>query len=75
MIYLSGLWTGALLIPFCANGFYLPGAAPHDYVKGEKVDLYVNALTPIMMLSSSDDSKLVRHFAPTTFSLIRDPRT
>jgi len=39
------------------SSFYLPGAAPHDYVRGDKVDLYVNALTP--MLSSSVDSKLV----------------
>ena len=44
------------LIP-CIQAFYLPGAAPHSYVEGEKVQLYVNALTP--MLSGSSDAKLV----------------
>ena len=41
-----------------SNAFYLPGTAPHDYVTGEKVQLFVNALTP--MLPSTDDAKLVR---------------
>ncbi|KAG6334661.1 hypothetical protein ID866_4428 [Astraeus odoratus] len=45
-----------LLIQSCANAFYLPGAAPHDYEAGEQVNLFVNALTP--MLSARDDSKL-----------------
>jgi len=48
----------AVLLPLCANAFYLPGAAPHDYTLGEKVNVFVNALTP--MLSGHDDSKLVR---------------
>ncbi|PCH43643.1 Nonaspanin [Wolfiporia cocos MD-104 SS10] len=39
-----------------AHAFYLPGAAPHDYAEGEVVDLYVNALTP--MLGGSDNAKL-----------------
>lgn len=39
------------------HAFYLPGAAPHDYKVAENVDLFVNALTP--MLSGSDDAKLV----------------
>jgi len=54
------LLGGALgvLLPLCANAFYLPGAAPHDYAPGEKVNVFVNALTP--MLSGHDDSKLVR---------------
>jgi hypothetical protein len=30
------------------NAFYPPGAAPHDYASGEKVDLFVNALTPTL---------------------------
>jgi transmembrane 9 superfamily protein 2/4 len=51
--------TLALLLPLCANAFYLPGAAPHDYAAGEQVNLFVNALTP--MLAGHDDSKLVRH--------------
>lgn len=42
-----------------AHAFYLPGAAPHDYHEGEKVDLFVNALTP--MVAGSDNAKLVRH--------------
>ncbi|KIY73067.1 Nonaspanin [Cylindrobasidium torrendii FP15055 ss-10] len=48
----------AALLAFVGNvdAFYLPGAAPHNYVDGEKVDLFVNALTP--MLSAKDDAKL-----------------
>ncbi|KAJ3489286.1 hypothetical protein NLI96_g2208 [Meripilus lineatus] len=38
------------------NAFYLPGAAPHDYKKGEQVKLFVNALTP--MLPGTDNAKL-----------------
>ncbi|PPQ98606.1 hypothetical protein CVT24_003939 [Panaeolus cyanescens] len=38
------------------NAFYLPGAAPRNYVEGEQVDLFVNALTP--MLSGSNGAKL-----------------
>ena len=37
--------------------FYLPGAAPHNYIEGEKVDLFVNALTP--MLSGAKSAKIV----------------
>lgn len=47
----------AVLLPLCANAFYLPGAAPHNYAQGEEVKLFVNALTP--MLSGHQDSKLV----------------
>ena len=47
------------LVP--VHAFYLPGAAPHDYKEGEKVDLFVNALTP--MLPGSDDAKLVSVYA------------
>jgi transmembrane 9 superfamily member 2/4 len=56
----SQVFGGALgvLLPLCANAFYLPGASPHNYAQGEKVNLFVNALTP--MLSGHDDSKLVR---------------
>jgi transmembrane 9 superfamily protein 2/4 len=43
------------------HAFYLPGAAPHDYKAREKVDLFVNALTP--MLSGSDDAKLVSTYS------------
>ncbi|RDB25385.1 Transmembrane 9 superfamily member 7 [Hypsizygus marmoreus] len=48
--------AAALLVPACAQAFYLPGAAPHDYVLGEPIALFVNALTPKLM--SKDDSKL-----------------
>lgn len=40
-----------------ASAFYLPGAAPTNYRKGEQVQVLVNALTP--MLGGSDDPKLV----------------
>ncbi|THV02328.1 endosomal P24A protein [Dendrothele bispora CBS 962.96] len=39
-----------------AHAFYLPGAAPHNYAQGDKIELYVNTLTP--MLSGKDDAKL-----------------
>ncbi|KAJ7045553.1 hypothetical protein C8F04DRAFT_1206422 [Mycena alexandri] len=49
-----------LLLPllFAANAraFYLPGAAPHNFLRGDQVPLFVNALTP--MLTGSDDAKL-----------------
>lgn len=45
------------LAPLSSNAFYLPGAAPHNYGRGEKVELFVNALTP--MLAGSDSAKLV----------------
>ncbi|PFH51507.1 hypothetical protein AMATHDRAFT_2964 [Amanita thiersii Skay4041] len=47
--------AGAALVA-STNAFYLPGAAPHNYQRGEKVELLVNALTP--MLSGSADAKL-----------------
>jgi hypothetical protein len=28
----------AATIPACAHGFYLPGVAPTDYVKGEELN-------------------------------------
>jgi len=40
----------------CTDAFYLPGAAPHDYHEGESVQLFVNALTP--MLAGSDHAKI-----------------
>lgn len=56
--FVSGAVLLALVVSSLpVHAFYLPGAAPHDYREGEKVDLFVNALTP--MLSSSDDAKLV----------------
>ncbi len=34
------LWWVAFVatIPACVNGFYLPGVAPTDYVKGEELN-------------------------------------
>lgn len=55
LIFLS---AAVFLTSPCAYAFYLPGAAPHDYALGERVSIFVNALTP--MLTSKDDAKLVR---------------
>lgn len=52
------LFLGCTLLVNNVAGFYLPGAAPHDYKLGEKVDLFVNALTP--MLANEEHAKLVR---------------
>jgi len=49
------------------TAFYLPGTAPHDYMKGEKVDVLVNALTP--MLTSATSSKIVRSVLLVLFLL------
>ena len=54
----AALTASLLLLLTSVHGFYLPGAAPRSYVEGEKVDLFVNALTP--MLSGTSDAKLVR---------------
>jgi transmembrane 9 superfamily member 2/4 len=51
--------AGALFFGICAQAFYLPGAAPHDYVLGDQVKVFVNALTP--MMQGKDDTKLVSH--------------
>jgi transmembrane 9 superfamily protein 2/4 len=51
----------ALSLPLSAHAFYLPGTAPHDYLEGDPVDVYVNALTP--MLSGNDEAKLVCLFS------------
>ena len=36
-----------LALAVCANadGFYLPGVAPHEYAEGERVDIKVNKLS------------------------------
>lgn len=53
--YLLG---GALLsLLTSTHAFYLPGAAPRDYYQGEPVNLFVNALTP--MLAGTEHAKLV----------------
>ncbi|KAF8588664.1 endosomal P24A protein [Ramaria rubella] len=38
----------ALISTPWAQAFYLPGSAPRDYSVGEKVDVFVNALTPVI---------------------------
>lgn len=58
MRLLSGA-AATLLFGICAKAFYLPGAAPHDYTLGDQVNVFVNALTP--MLQGKDDAKLVSH--------------
>ena len=45
-----------LLAP-CVEAFYLPGAAPHNYEAGERVELFVNALAPI--IGKANNAKLV----------------
>lgn len=69
----SRLLTRATLVALVASSipvhaFYLPGAAPHDYRVAEKVDLFVNALTP--MLSGSEDAKLVSTYSVSQFAVI-----
>ncbi|RXW24988.1 hypothetical protein EST38_g874 [Candolleomyces aberdarensis] len=53
-LYVTAI-AGIVLAP-AIHAFYLPGAAPRNYADGEQVDLFVNALTP--MLAGTDDSKL-----------------
>ena len=57
MSMLGLLSLGCALLVNNVAGFYLPGAAPHDYQRGEKVDLLVNALTPT--LANEEHAKLV----------------
>jgi len=69
----SRLLTRATLVALVVSSipvhaFYLPGAAPHDYGVAEKVDLFVNALTP--MLSGSDDAKLASTYSVSQFAVI-----
>jgi len=61
MLPIHRLVLGSVVAAFVTsttNAFYLPGAAPRDYRDGEKVELFVNALTP--MLASTENAKLVR---------------
>lgn len=46
--------ASSLVLSTCA--FYLPGSAPHDYVEGERVEVFVNALTP--MIAVKENAKL-----------------
>lgn len=56
----SFLLGSILLLPAVSvSAFYMPGTAPRNFEKGEQVDLFVNALTP--MLTGKDESKLVRY--------------
>ena len=54
--HLSALCTLGLLAGR-VTAFYLPGAAPHDFQSGERVEVFVNALTP--MIGTADNAKLV----------------
>jgi transmembrane 9 superfamily protein 2/4 len=53
--------TALLSLLSCSKAFYLPGAAPNDYKRGQAVNLFVNSLTP--MLAGNDDAKLVRQIS------------
>lgn len=44
-----------------AHAFYLPGAAPHDYSLNDKVELDVNALTPIVGPGHTKLSSLINY--------------
>ncbi|QRV79231.1 transmembrane 9 superfamily member 1 [Ceratobasidium sp. AG-Ba] len=55
------LWAAAFAassLLSVSNAFYLPGTAPHDYSKGDRVPLYVNALTPMVIDAESKLSPL-----------------
>lgn len=47
----------AVLLSTDAQAFYLPGAAPHNFQDGERVEVFVNALTP--MIGATENGKLV----------------
>ncbi|KAI0630278.1 Nonaspanin [Trametes polyzona] len=52
-----GLLTAfSLSLLSSVQAFYLPGAAPRNYHEGEQVELFVNALTP--MIAGNDNAKL-----------------
>jgi len=72
MFTLGLLSLGCALLVRNVAGFYLPGAAPHDYKPGEKVDLLVNALTP--MLANEEHAKLVRPQAVSTLVVVLTAR-
>lgn len=36
------------LLALPSQAFYLPGTAPRDYTRGEKLDVFVNTLTPML---------------------------
>ncbi|OCF39216.1 endosomal P24A protein [Kwoniella heveanensis CBS 569] len=40
--------AASLLSPLSASAFYLPGTAPRDYLPGERIDVFVNTLTPML---------------------------
>ncbi|KAE8542332.1 hypothetical protein D1P53_001106 [Cryptococcus gattii VGV] len=49
MILRSTLTTLATLLSLSSTAaFYLPGSAPRDYLEGEKIDVFVNTLTPML---------------------------
>ncbi|KAF9566740.1 hypothetical protein CPC08DRAFT_747235 [Agrocybe pediades] len=49
-----------LFLPW-ANAFYLPGAAPHNYAEGDRVELFVNALTPMRSLTNDKVKSLINY--------------
>lgn len=55
-----------------AGAFYLPGAAPHNFIQGEPVPLYVNALTPMLTAhAGKEDAKLKSLINCALFCLMR----
>ncbi|KAJ1731189.1 Transmembrane 9 super member 2 [Coemansia sp. Benny D160-2] len=71
----SGRWGNAALsfglgmlgLASCVDGFYLPGISPHDYKRGEKVDLLVNSLTPSLNSENKLESVLSYGFYDERF--------
>ncbi|KAG8756714.1 hypothetical protein FRC12_010483 [Ceratobasidium sp. 428] len=58
------LWAAALAASSLfarSNAFYLPGTAPHDYSKDDRVPLYVNALTPMVIDAESKLKSMINY--------------
>jgi hypothetical protein len=49
----KGAFLATVLLSLHAHGFYLPGAAPKDYQEGEKVEVFVNHLNPVIAADST----------------------
>ncbi|WRT69412.1 uncharacterized protein IL334_006398 [Kwoniella shivajii] len=54
-----------------ASAFYLPGTAPRDYLQGEKIDVFVNTLTP--MLNSKLHSLISHDYYDPRFHFCQPP--
>ena len=57
MRHIGAILASVSSLVLSTSAFYLPGSATHDYVEGERVEVFVNALTP--MIASKENAKLV----------------